>query len=229
MIYPLEFNEGKTNPKHNVWFDRILNIQKILGLTYRGSCDKKSERIYYLKKVLLSLYEIIVTILILYYMSSIGFVNGKLNSQLYIKSSKKSLLVILFHSSSFAVVVELIAYKLIIFLNGPQILSTIRSFGYYLKPMPILSKSKISLFIIIYCFSVVLAFVYSFDDLNSIIRDLRDKKFHILFTVFVGLYCGITQTSIGVLMAFTSDLIQREINELTLSMKNDGKFAFICK
>ncbi len=151
MIYPLEYNEEKTNPKHNVWFDRLLNIQKIFGLTYCGSCDKKSERFYYLKKVLFSLYEIIITILVLYYLLNIGFAN----SELYNKTSKKSLLVIVFHSAGFAVIVEQIAYKLIIFLNGPQILSTIQSFGYYLKPMPILSKVKISLFIIIYCVSVV--------------------------------------------------------------------------
>jgi hypothetical protein len=225
MIYPLEFNEEKTNLKHNVWFDRLLNIQKIFGLTYCGSCNKKSESIYYLKKVLLSLYEIIITILILYYLLSIGFANSKL----YNKTSKKSLLVILFHSASFAVVVEQIAYKLIIFLNGPQILSTIRSFGYYLKPMPILSKVKISLFIIIYCFSVVFVFIYSLNDLNSIIRDLRNKKFDILLTVFGGLYCGTTQTSIVVLMAFTSDLVRREINELTFNMKNNGKIGFICE
>jgi hypothetical protein len=229
MIYPLKFNEGKTNPKQNVWFDRLLNIQKIFGLIYFGSCDKKSERIYYLKKVWLSLYGIIITILVLYYMLSIGFVNGEINSKLYIKSSKKGLLVILFYSTGFAIIVEQITYKSIIIFNGPQILSIIRSFGYYLKPMPILSKVKIFSFIIIYCFSVVLAFVYSFNDLNSIIWDLRDKKFHILFTVFVGLYCGITRTSIGVLIAFASDLIRREINELTLSMKNDGKIVFICK
>jgi hypothetical protein len=162
-------------------------------------------------------------------MLSFGLANGELNSKLYIKPSKKSLLVILFHSASFAVFVEQIAYKLIIFLNGPQILSTIRSFGYYLKPMPILSKVKISLFIIIYCFLEGLALICSFNDLNSIIRDLRDKKFHILFTVFGGLYCGITQTSIVVLMTFTSDLIRREINEITFSIKNGGKFGFICK
>jgi hypothetical protein len=71
--------------------------------------------------------------------------------------------------------------------------------------------------------------MYSLNDLNSIIRDLRDKKFHILFTIFGGLYCGTTQTSIVVLMAFTSDLIRREIDELTLSVKNGGKFGFICK
>jgi uncharacterized membrane protein len=162
-------------------------------------------------------------------MLSIGFANGELNSELYNKTSKKSLLVILFHSASFAVFVERIAYELIIFLNGPQILSTIRSFGYYMKPMPILSKVKISLFIIIYCFLEVLALIYSLNDLNSIIRDLRNKKFDILLTVFGGLYCGTTQTSIAVLMAFTSDLIRREINELTLSIKNGGKFGFICK
>jgi hypothetical protein len=225
MIYPLEFNEEKTNPKHNVWFDRLLNIQKIFGLTYSGSCRKKSESIYYLKKVLLSLYEIIITILVLYYLLSIGFANSKL----YNKTSKKCLLVIVFHFANFAVVVEQIAYKLIIFLNGPQILSTIHSFGYYLKPMPILSKLKISLFIIIYYFAVVLAFIYSFNDLNSIILDFKDKKFYILFTVFGGLYCGTTQTSIGVLMAFTSDLVRREINELTFNMKNNRKIGFICE
>ncbi len=89
MNNPLKLNEGKTNLKHNVWFDRLLNIQKIFGLTYSGSCDKKSERIYYLKKVLLSLYEIIITILVLCYMLSIAFTNRELNSQLYIKSSRK--------------------------------------------------------------------------------------------------------------------------------------------
>ncbi len=231
MVFTLEFNEEKTNPKRNVWFDSLLNIQKIFGLTYCGSCHKKSERkfIYYLKKVLLSLYDFIITILVLYYMLSFGFANGEFNSKLNIKPSKKSLLVILFHSASFAVFVERIAYELIIFLNGPQILSTIRSFGYYLKPMPILSKVKISLFIIIYCFLEDLALIYSFNDLNSIICDLRDKKFHILFTVFGGLYCGISQTSIVVLMTFTSDLIRREINELTFNMKNNGKIGFICE
>ncbi len=98
MIYPLEYNEEKTNPKHNVWFDRLLNIQKIFGLTYCGSCHKKSERkfTYYLKKVLLSLYDIIITILVLYYMLSFGFANGEFNSKLYNKTSIKSLLVILF-------------------------------------------------------------------------------------------------------------------------------------
>jgi hypothetical protein len=154
---------------------------------------------------------------------------GLENSKLYDKTSKKSLLVIIFHFANFAVAVEQIAYKSINFFNGPQILSTIRSFGYYLKPMPILSKVKISLFIIIYCFSVVLAFVYSFNDLNSIIWDFKDKKFHILFIVFGGLYCGTTQTSIGVLMAFTSDLVRREINELTFNMKNNWKIGFICE
>jgi hypothetical protein len=229
MIYPLEFNEEKNNHKHNEWFDRLVIIQNIFGLTYRGSCDKKSERIYYLKKVLLSLNEIIITILVLYCLLRMGFANGESNSELYNKSSKKSLLVILFHSGSFALIVEQITYKSINFFNGPHILSTIHSFGYYLKPMPILSKVKISLFIIIYCFSQVLAFVYSFNDSNSIIRDLRDKKFHILLDVFGGLYCGITQTSIVVLMAFTSDLVRREINELTLNMKSNGKIGFICK
>ncbi len=225
MIYPLEFNEEKTNPKHNVWFDRLLNIQKIFGLTYYGSHDKKSESNFYLKKVLLSLYKIIITILVLYYLLTIGFKNSKL----YDKTTKKSLLVIVFHSVIFAVVVEQITYKSINFFNGPQILSTIRSFGYYVKPMPILSKVKISLFIIIYCFSIVLVFIYSFNDLNSIIRDLKNRKFHILFSVFGGSYCSITQTSIGVLMAFTSDLVRREINELILNMKSNGKMGFICK
>jgi hypothetical protein len=229
MTYPLEFNEGKTNHKHNVWFDRLVNIQKIFGLTYRGSCHKKSERIYYLKKVLLSLHEIIITTFVLYYLLSIVYANGELNSQLYYKSSKKSFLVILFHSTSFAVVVEQITFKLINFFNGPQILSTIHSFGYYLKPMPIFSKVKISLFIIVYCISEVLAFVYSFDDSNSIIGDLRDNNFNILLTIFGGLYCGVTQTSIVVLMTFTSDLVRREINELTLNMKSNGKIGFICE
>jgi hypothetical protein len=95
--------------------------------------------------------------------------------------------------------------------------------------MPILSKVKISLFTIIYCFIEVIAFVFSFNDLNSIIRDLRGKKFHILFGVFGALNCGITQTSIVVLMAFTSDLVRREINELILNMKSNGKMGFICK
>jgi hypothetical protein len=225
MIYPLEFNKEKINSKHNLWYDRLLNIQKIFGLTYYGSYDKKSESNFYLKKVLLSLYKIIITILVLYYLLTIGFENSKL----YNKTKKKSLLVIVFHSAIFAVIVEQITYKLIIFLNGPQILSTIRSFGYYLKPMPILSKVKISLFVIIYCFSVVLVFIYTFNDLNSIIRDLRNKKFHILFSVFGGLYCSITRTSVGVLMAFTSDLVRREINELTFNMKNNWKNGFICK
>jgi hypothetical protein len=183
MIYPLEFNEEKTNLKHNVWFDRLINIQKIFGLTYYGSYDKKSESNVYLKKVLLSLYKIIISILVLYYLLTIGFENSKL----YNKTKKKSLLVIVFHSAIFAVVVEQITCKSINFFNGPQILSTIHSFGYYLKPMPILSKVKISLFIIIYCFSVVLVFIYTFNDLNSIIRDLRKKNFT-FYSAFLAVY-----------------------------------------
>jgi hypothetical protein len=231
MIYPLKFNEEETNPKHNEWFDRFINIQKIFGLTYCGyiTSHNKSQSIYYLKKVLLSLYDIIIVIVALYFTLSIGFANGELNLELYKKSSKRCLSVLLFLIANFAAVVEQITYKLIIFLNGPQILSTIHSFGYYLKPMPILSKVKISLFIIIYCSLIVLAFVCSTDDLNSIIRDSRNRRFHVLFTIFGGLYCGITQTSIVVLMTFTSDLVRREINELTLNMKSNGEIGFICE
>jgi hypothetical protein len=91
--------------------------------------------------------------------------------------------------------------------------------------MPIVSKFKICLFIAIYCFSNM----FTFNDLNSIVRDLKEKFFQILLNIFGGLYYGINDTSIVTLMTFTSDLVRREINDLTLSMKNKGNIDFICK
>jgi hypothetical protein len=229
MIHPFEHNEGLNKPKQNEWFERSLNFHKLFGLTYRGYGLNVKERLFCVKKFLLCFYEIIVTILILYILWSIGNGSGDLKSKLRNSGSKKSLLPFLFLCGSFSAIVEQIASKSIIFFNGPQILSTIHSFKYYPKPMPVLSKVKICLFIAVYCFSIILGFVFALNDLNSIIRDLKDKNFQILLIIFGGLYCGITETSIVILMNFTSDLVRREINDLTLSMKNKGNIDFICK
>ncbi len=72
MIYPFEYNEGMNKPKHNQWFERLLFFQKIFGLTYRGYGLNAKEKLLYLKKFLLCLYEIIVTILVFYLSSSIA-------------------------------------------------------------------------------------------------------------------------------------------------------------
>jgi hypothetical protein len=71
--------------------------------------------------------------------------------------------------------------------------------------------------------------MFTFNDLNSIVRDLKENFFQILLNIFGGLYYGINDTSIVTLMTFTSDLVRREINDLTLSMKNKGNIDFICK
>jgi hypothetical protein len=229
MIYPFEHNVGLNEPKHNEWFERLLTFQKFFGLTYRGYGLNSKEQLFYLKKFLLCLYEIIVTILIFYSMSSIGNGSGDLGSKLYNSSSKKSLLNFLLFFGVFATIVEQITCKSIIFVNGPQLLSTVHSFRYYLKPIPIWSKVKISLYITINCLSIILAFTLTFNDLNSIVRDLKEKKFQILLNIFGGLYYSISETSIVALMTFTSDLVRREINDLTVSMKNNGKVDLICK
>jgi hypothetical protein len=71
--------------------------------------------------------------------------------------------------------------------------------------------------------------MFTFNDLNSIIRDLKDKDYQILLNIFGGLYCGLTETSFVILMIFTSDLVRREINEYSLRIKNNGNIDFICK
>jgi hypothetical protein len=223
--YPMHINK----PKQNEWFERLLNFHKLFGVTYRGYGLNINERLFCVKKFLLCFYEIIVTILLLYILWSIGNGSGHSKSKLRNSGSKKSLLPFLFLCGSFSAIVEQIANKSVIFFNGPQILSTIRSFRYYPKPMPVLSKVKICLFIAIYFFSLISGIVFTLNDLNSIIRDLKDKNFQILLIIFGGLYCGITETSIVILMNFTSDLVRREINDLTLSMKNKGNIDFICK
>jgi hypothetical protein len=229
MIYPLEHNEGLNKTKQNEWFGRLLNFHKLFGLTYRGYGLNVKERLFCVKKFLLCFYEIIVTILMFYTLWSIGNRSGDLKLKLRNSGSKKSLLPFLFLCGSFSAIVEQIANKSVIFFNGPQILSIIHSFIYYPKPMPVLSKVKICLFIAIYCFSIILGILFTLNDLNSIIRDLKDKNLQILLNIFGGLYISITQTSIIILMNFTSDLVRREINDLILSMKNKGNIDFICK
>jgi uncharacterized membrane protein len=229
MIYPLEHNEGMNKLKHNEWFERLLIFQKIFGFTYRGYGLNAKERLFYLKKFLLCLYEIIVTILIFYLLWSIGNGSGDLRSRLYNTTSKKSLLTCLLFFGVFAAIVEQITCKSIIYVNGPQLLSKIHSFRYYLKPIPIWSKVKISLYISMYCSSAILGLTLTFNDFNSIVRDLKEKNFQILLNIFGGLIYSINNTSIVTLMTFTSDLVRREINDLTVSMKNNGKFDLICK
>jgi hypothetical protein len=158
MIYPFEQNEGMNKPKHNQWFERLLFFQKIFGLTYRGYGLNAKEKLSHLKKFLLCLYEIIVTVLVLYLISSIGIRSGDLRSKLYNAKSKKSLLTFLLFFGSFSAIAEQITCRSIIFINGPQLLSTIHSFRYYLKPMPLWSKVKIYLYITMYCLSVISGF-----------------------------------------------------------------------
>jgi hypothetical protein len=153
MIYPFEYNEGMNKPKHNQWFERLLFFQKIFGLTYRGYGLNAKEKLSHLKKFLLCLYELIVIVLLFYLMSSIGTGSGGLRSKLYNAKSKKSLLTFLLFFGSSAAIAEQITCRSIIFVNGPQLLSTIHSFRYYLKPMPLWSKVKICLYITMYCLS----------------------------------------------------------------------------
>jgi hypothetical protein len=81
MNYPFEHNKGMNKPKHNQWFERLLLFQKIFGLTYCGSGLNAKENLLYLKKFLLCLYEIIVTILIFYQLWSIGTGSKDLKSK----------------------------------------------------------------------------------------------------------------------------------------------------
>ncbi len=229
MIYPFEHNEGMNKPKHNEWFERLLTFQKIFGLTYRGYGLNAKEKLFYLKKFLLCLYEIIVTILISYQLWTIVTGSENLNSKIKTEVSKNCLLTFLIFLGSFAAIVEQVANKSAIFVNGPQLLSTIHSFRYYLKPIPLWSKIKICLFITMNCSLMILGFTFTFNDFNSILRDLKEIKFQIFLYIFGGIYSGLTQTSIVTLMTFTSDLVRREINGYSLGMKNNGNIDFICK
>ncbi len=152
-----------------------------------------------------------------------------LKSKIKSEASKKCLLTFLIILSSFAAIVEQIVNISTIFFNGPQLLSTIHSFRYYLKPMPLRSKLKICLFIAMNCSVLISGFTFAFNDLNSILKDLKENKFQIFLYIFGGLYSGLTQTSIVTLMTFTSDLVRREINGYSLGMKNNGDIDFICK
>jgi hypothetical protein len=125
MIYPFEHNKGMNKPKHNQWFERLLTFQKIFGLTYCGSGLNAKEKLLYLKKFQLCLYEIIVTILIFYQLCSIETGSKDLKSKIKTEASKKSLLTFLIFLSSFAAIVEQVVNKLTIFVNSPQLLSTI--------------------------------------------------------------------------------------------------------
>jgi hypothetical protein len=216
-------------PKHNEWFERLLTFQKIFGLTYRGYGLNAKEKLFYLKKFLLCLYEIIVTILISYQLWTIVTGSENLNSKIKTEVSKNCLLTFLIFLGSFAAIVEQVANKSAIFVNGPQLLSTIHSFRYYLKPIPLWSKIKICLFITMNCSLMILGFTFTFNDFNSILRDLKEIKFQIFLYIFGGIYSGLTQTSIVTLMTFTSDLVRREINGYSLGMKNNGNIDFICK
>jgi hypothetical protein len=229
MIYPFEHNERMNKPKHNQWFERLLTFQKIFGLTYRGYGLNAKKRLFRLKKFLICSYEIIVTILIFYLLWTIGTGSEDVKLKIKIETSKKSLLTFLIVLSSFAAIVQQVVNKLTFFLNGPQLLSTIHSFRYYLKPMPLWSKVKICLFITIYCSLTISGFIFYFNDFNSILRDLKENKFQIFFYIFCGLYSGLSHTSIVTLMTFTSDLVRREINGYLLGIKNNGNTGFIFK
>ncbi len=152
-----------------------------------------------------------------------------LKSKIKSEASKKCLLTFLIILSSFAAIVEQIVNISTIFFNGPQLLSTIHSFRYYLKPMPLRSKLKICLFIAMNCSVLISGFTFAFNDLNSILKDLKENKFQIFLYILGGLYSGLTQASIVTLMTFTSDLVRREINGYSLGMKNNGDIDFICK
>jgi hypothetical protein len=140
---------------------------------------------------------------------------------------KKSFLPFLILLSSFAAIVEQVANKLTIFVNGPQLLSTIHSFRYYLKPVHLWSKVKICLFITVYCSLMISGFIFTFNDFNSILRDFKENKFQNFLYILDGLYSGLS--SIVTLMTFTSDLVRREVNEYSLGMKNNGNIGFICR
>jgi hypothetical protein len=76
-------------PKHNEWFERLLTFQKIFGVTYRGSGLNAKEKLFFLKKFLLCLYEIIVTIVILYQLWSLGAGSEDLKLKIKTEASKK--------------------------------------------------------------------------------------------------------------------------------------------
>ncbi len=86
------------------------------------------------------------------------------------------------------------------------------------------------MFIYYNIFSLMIpGFIFTFNDFNSIQRDLKENKFQNFLYILDGLFSGLTQRSIVTLMTFTSDLVWREINKYLLGMKNNGNIGFICK
>jgi hypothetical protein len=75
----------------------------------------------------------------------------------------------------------------------------------------------------------VIAFTFSLNDLNSIIQDINDGDFKFVFLVIGGIFIGITQTSVVIIMMFTSELVSQELNVLVIHVNNYGKFDFVCK
>jgi len=226
MTSPIDYNDRQTNI-NDFWFDRLLNFQKLFGLTYRGSCQYRSKRLYIVKRVLLIIYEIIISALVITILYSIG--DKDANSNLYNSTSKKGVLALLFRLGSSVFIVEYIVHKITIFVNGPEIISTVHSLQFIKKSTPLTVKIKVYLYLICYLSCIVIAITFLSNDLNSIIQNINVKNFQFFIYIIGGIFIAITQTSVVIIMMFTSELVSQELNELVVHVNNYGKFDFICK
>jgi len=228
MINPIEYNQSQNQTNLNdFWFDQILSFQKLFGLTYRGSCQYSSKKLYVIKKVLLIIYEIITTAIVITALYNIF--DEDVKSKSYVSTSKKGVLNLLFPLGSLSFMIEYIIYKITIFLNGPEIISIVHSLQIYSQSIRLVSKIKIYLYLICYLLIGIIAIMLSFNNLNSMIQDINDRNLKVVYYFIGGIFCIVTQKSVVIIMTITSELVAQELNELIVCVNNRGKFETICK
>jgi len=151
------------------------------------------------------------------------------NSRIQNSTSKKGIVAFLFRLASFAFMIQYIAYKITIFVNEHEIISTIHSLHFSKKYILLISKIKVYSYLICYSFILVIAVTFSTNDLNSIIQYINDGNFEFVYYFIGGIFTAITQTSVVIIMIFTSELVSQELNELVVEVNNYGKLDNICK
>jgi len=228
MINPIEFNESKYKTNMNYfWFDRILNFQRFFGLTYQGWNHDNSKMLHITKRVLLIIYEIIVSTLVI----TILYINGDLKdySELFNSSSKKGVLAFLVRLASSAFMVEHAVNKITIFVNGPELISTVNSLHLFKRPIPLISKIKVYSYLIFYILFGMTALTISYNDIYLMTQHVIDGNFRFVCSLIASIIIATTQTSVVIIMIFTSELASQELNELVVHVNNYRNFNTICK
>jgi len=137
-------------------------------------------------------------------------------------------LTLLFRLVKSVFIIKYIVHKINNFMNGPEIISTIHSLYCFNKPIPLISKIKVYLYLLFYILFGAITFTLSLDDLNSIIENIINENLKLVFQTISGMFIAVTQTSVVIIMMFTSELVSQELNELVVRVNNYGKFGSIC-